>query len=56
MPKRTQPYRAGMPEKYSRGLSPRQAAARKKFFKELAKKQREGRATKADYKRKAPGE
>ena len=56
MPKRKQPYRAGMPAKYSKGLSPRVAAARKKFFDELKKKQKEGRATPADYKRKAPGD
>ena len=56
MANRTQLYRKGMPAKYSKGLSPRVAAARKKYFDELKKKQKEGRATKADYDKKAPGD
>ena len=56
MANREQLYRQGMPAKYSEGLPPRVAAARKKYFDELKKKQKEGRATKADYKRKAPGD
>jgi hypothetical protein len=56
MANRTQLYRKGMPAKYSKGLSPRQAAARAKYFKMLAKKQKEGRTTKADYDKKAPGD
>lgn len=53
---REQPYREGMPAKYSKGLSKKMAQRRAAAQKLRTKKYKEGKMTSADYEKKLPGD
>lgn len=51
-----QPYREGMPAKYSKGLSKNVARRRAAAQRLRTKKYKEGKMTSADYEKKLPGD
>ena len=53
---RKQPYREGIPAKYSKGLSKKLAQRRAAAQKLRTKKYKEGKMTSADYEEKLPGD
>jgi len=54
--KREQPYREGMPAKYSKGLSKSMARRRAAAQRLRTKKYKEGKMNSADYEEKLPGD